>query len=157
MRLSDYLEPELILVDLRAGGTEDAIDAMVTRIHEAGRIEDPEPVRQAVLEREESHTTALGNRVALPHATISGLDRARILVAVAPEGVPFGPHDDPEAEPERLFFMLLSPLDEAGTHIKLLARIVRLVRRPDFVDALIDADSAESVLEEIEREDALHV
>ncbi len=156
MRLSDYLEPELILVDLRAEGVEDAIDAMVTRMHEAGRIDDPDPVRQAVLEREESHTTALGNGVALPHATISGLDRARILVAVAPDGVPFGP-DDPAAEPERLFFMLLSPIDQAGTHIKLLARIVRLVRRPDFVESLIAADSPEALVEEIEREDALHV
>lgn len=156
MRLSDFLEPELILVDLRAEGVEDAIDAMVTRMHDAGRIDDPDAVRRAVLDREESHTTALGNGVALPHATISGLDRARILVAVAPEGVAFGP-DDPETEPERLFFMLLSPHDQAGTHIKLLARIVRLVRRRDFVESLVDVDSPESLMEAIEREDALHV
>ncbi|NIP79609.1 MAG: PTS transporter subunit EIIA, partial [Gemmatimonadetes bacterium] len=66
----------------------------------AGRIDDPDPVRKAVLEREASHTTALGNGVALPHATVGGLDRARVLVAVAPDGVPFGP-DDREGEPER--------------------------------------------------------
>mgnify|MGYP001089985515 CR=1 FL=1 len=156
MRLTDYLEPELILVGLRADGVEPAIDAMVTRLHEAGKIADPDSARAAVLEREASHTTALGNGVALPHATLEGLDRCRVLVAVAPEGVPFGPADR-ESGTERLFFMLLSPADEAGTHIKLLARIVRLVRRPDFVEALIAAGSPESVLEEIEREDALHV
>ena len=156
MRLSEYLEPDLVLTDLEAGGVEDAVDAMIDRLHEAGRIDDPDRVRKAVLEREASHTTALGNGVALPHATVAGLDRARVLVAVAPDGVPFGP-DGREGPPERLFFMLLSPLEEAGTHIKLLARIVRLVRRRDFVDALIGADSADAIIDEIQREDALHV
>ena len=156
MRLTDYLEPDLILVDLDADGVEAAIDAMVARLHEAGKIDDPDAIRQAVLEREASHTTALGNGVAVPHATLEDLDRCRVVVAVSPGGVPFGP-DDLESGPERLFFMLLSPDDEGGTHIKLLARIVRLVRRPRFVEALVSAETAESVLEEIEREDARHV
>lgn len=156
MRLSDYLEPDLILADLEADTVESAIHAMVARLHEAGAIDDPESVRQAVLDREYSHTTALGNGVALPHATLAGLDRARVLVAVAPEGVPFGPQSG-ESAPERLFFMLLSPMDEAGTHIKLLARIVRLVRRKHFVDTIIEAGSATELIEVIEREDALHV
>jgi len=155
MRLSEYLEPDLILVDLDAGGPEDAIGAMVDRLHQAGKIDDPAAVGRAVLDREASHTTALGNGVALPHATVSGLDRAYVLVAVAPAGVAFGP--DADENRERLFFMLLSPIDEAATHIKLLARIVRLVRRPDFVDALLEAGSAADIIDEIEREDALHV
>ena len=155
MRLSEYLEPELVLTDLEADGVEGAITAMVDAVHRARPLDDPEGVKRAVLQRESSHTTALGNRVALPHATVPGIDRARVLVAVAPDGVPFGP--DGESPSERLFFLLLSPLEEAGTHIKLLARIVRLVRRRDFVDALLDADSADAVLDEIEREDALHV
>ena len=156
MRLSQYLEPELVLTDLDADGVEDTVEAMVRCLHDAGRIDDPDRVRAAVLERERSHTTALGNGVALPHATVAGLDAPRVVVAIAPDGVPFGPADR-EAEPERLFFMLLSPMDQAGAHIKLLARIVRLVRRRDFVEALIDARSSDEVVEEIEREDALHV
>ena len=156
MRLTEYLEPELVMTDLEAADAEAAITAMVTRLHEAGRIDDLDGVRRAVLQREASHTTALGNGVALPHATVGGLDRPRILVAVAPEGVSFGP-DGREAGPERLFFLLLSPLDEAGTHIKLLARIVRLVRQREFVDTVIAAGSPESVLDAIRREDAQHV
>jgi mannitol/fructose-specific phosphotransferase system IIA component (Ntr-type) len=154
MRLSDYLEPELVLVGLTAGGPEEAIDAMVRRLQETGTIDDPERVRQAVLEREASQPTALGNGVALPHATLPDIDRARVLVAVSPDGVRFRDNGR-GASPERLFFLILSPLDQAGTHIKLLARIVRLVRRPDFVDALVDAGSAESLIDAITREDAL--
>jgi mannitol/fructose-specific phosphotransferase system IIA component (Ntr-type) len=156
MRLSQFLEPELILVDLEADGVDDAIDVMVQQLHSAGTIDDPAAVRRSVLDRESSHTTALGNGVALPHACVGGIDRAHVVVALAPGGVVFGPESSDE-RPERLFFMLLSPLDEAATHIKLLARIVRLVRRPDFVEALLRADTAEAVIDEIEREDALHV
>lgn len=156
MRLTNYLEPDLVIVDLSADGIDDAVGAMVRRLHEAGKIDDVDAIRQAVLARESSHTTALGNGVALPHATIAGLDRAHVVVAIAPDGVHFG-SDDRDNVPERLFFMLLSPMDQAGTHIKLLARIVRLVRSRDFVEALIAADSPATVIEEIEREDALHV
>ena len=156
MRLSEYLDPELIVVDLDAEGVEDAIGAMVERLERAGKIDDPDTVRRAVLDRERSHTTALGNGVALPHATVGGIDRAQVVVAVAPDGVAFGPDTEPD-RPEQLFFMLLSPIDEAGTHIKLLARIVRLVRRRDFVEALLEAGSPAEVIDEIEREDALHV
>jgi mannitol/fructose-specific phosphotransferase system IIA component (Ntr-type) len=156
MRLTQYLEPDLVVVDLEADGVDDAIGTLVDRLHETGKIDDPAAIRRAVLDREASHTTALGNGVALPHATVPGIDRAHVVVAVAPDGVPFGPDADGE-RPERLFFMLLSPIDEAATHIKLLARIVRLVRRRDFVDALLEAGSAADIIDEIEREDALHV
>ena len=156
MRLSEYLEPELTLTDLEADGVEDTVDALVRCLHQAGKIDDPDRIRNAVLEREASHTTAMGNGVALPHATVSGLDRARVVVAIAPDGVPYGP-DGRDDAPERLFFLLLSPIDEAATHIKLLARIVRLVRRPDFVASLLETDTGEALIEKIQREDALHV
>jgi mannitol/fructose-specific phosphotransferase system IIA component (Ntr-type) len=156
MRLSEYLEPDLVVLDLECEGIEDTIGTLVDHVAAVGRIRDPDAVRTALLEREESHTTSLGNGVALPHTTLDGLSRPLLLVAVSPDGVAFGPRAD-EAPRDRLFFLLLSPLDQAGTHIKLLARIVRLVRSPDFVASLIEADSGPALVEEIEREDALHV
>ncbi|HUG41429.1 MAG TPA: PTS sugar transporter subunit IIA [Longimicrobiales bacterium] len=154
MRLSDYLEPDLVLLDLRTEGVEDTLEAVVERLRQAGSVVDPAAVVRALAERESSHSTSLGNGVALPHATVSGMDRPVVVVAVAPAGVPFG--RDAE-EPVRLFFVLLSPLTEAGTHIKLLARIVRLVRRPGFVAALLEAGSGEALVNAVERLDALHV
>ncbi len=155
MRLSDYLEPDLILLHLRTTGVEDTLAAFADRLDESGRTSEPDAVRRALLEREESHTTSLGNGVALPHATVPGLAQPLILVGVAPDGVRFGRGD--AAPLDRLFFVLLSPLEQAGTHIKLLARIVRLVRHPEFVDELLAADSGEALIEQIERVDALHV
>lgn len=161
MRLSEYLEPDLVVIGLESTGVEDTIDALVDRLRETGHVGDVETVRKAVVQRELSHTTSLGNGVALPHTTCSAVDRPVILVATAPQGIEFGTpaagKGGPERTTDRLFFLLLSPVDQAGAHIKILARIVRLVRSPDFVEALLAAESGEALIEEIEREDALHV
>lgn len=156
MRLSDYLEPDLVLVGLDTHGIEDTIHTLVGRLAEQGWVDGAPAVERAVVERERSHTTSLGNGVALPHATVAEVGRPLILVATAPAGIQFGPPVGGQAV-DRLFFLLLSPLDAAGTHIKILARVVRLVRRQSFVEALIATEAADALIEEIEREDALHV
>jgi mannitol/fructose-specific phosphotransferase system IIA component (Ntr-type) len=155
MRLSRYLRSDHTIIGLEAEGVDDTIRAMVARLADAGPLDTPDLIAEAVIERESSHTTSLGNGVALPHATVPGVTHPLILVATAPQGIPFGP--DSEADPDRLFFLLLSPIDAAVRHIKILARIVRLVRRPDFVDALLAAETGDDLVAEIEREDALHV
>lgn len=53
----------------------------------------------------------------------------------------------------RVFFVLLSPPGTERQHVKLLARICRLVRQDNFVDRLEEA----AVVEAIESEDALLV
>lgn len=154
MRLSEYLEPRHVVIDLRTHGVEDTIRTLVRRLEELGSVDDAVLVEKALIERESSHTTSLGNGVALPHATVPGLERSVILVGVAPDGLRFGSGD---GEPDRLFFVLLSPLNQAGTHIKLLARIVRLVRRPGLIDTLLAAGSGDEVVDAIERVDTQYI
>ena len=156
MRLSQFIKPDLVLLELHTEGVEDTLHAFAERLGETGHVAEVEGVERALIEREESHTTSLGNGVALPHATVPGLERPLIMVGVAPDGVAFQP-DEEDAVPNRLFFVLLSPANEAGTHIKLLARIVRLVRSRGFVEALIKADTGEALIDQIERVDAQHV
>jgi mannitol/fructose-specific phosphotransferase system IIA component (Ntr-type) len=53
-------------------------------------------------------------------------------------------------------FLLLSPPAASSTHIKLLARIARLMRQPDFLDQLMNAADAEEVIERIQQFDEQH-
>lgn len=153
MRLSKFLEPDLVVLDIQTEGVEDTINTLVERLRGAGAVADAEAVARALIEREASHSTSLGNGVALPHATVPGVNRPVVLIGRAPQGVRF---DAADGEPVRLFFVLLSPMTEAGQHIKLLARIVRLVRRPGFVASLMEAESGEALMDAVERMDALH-
>lgn len=154
MRLREHIDPELVILDLKAQGIQDTIHTLVERLHEAGAVPDPTALEDALLAREAVHTTAMGHGVAVPHTTLRDLDEPRVLVAVAPDGTAFGPTG---LDPVRVFFLLLSPADRTSAHIKLLARICRLVRHPGFIERLERAESTDAVLEEIERVDGAHV
>lgn len=154
MRLRDFVRPDLVVLDLDSTGVEDTIQTLVERLRRAGALPDASSLGEALLAREGSHTTVMGNGVAVPHANLAGIDGPLIMVAVAPGGVAFGP---PGEDPVHLFFLLLSPPDRASVHIKLLARIARLLRHPGFVEELRTTDSRERLLESIARVDAEHL
>lgn len=154
MKLHDYLRPSLVVLDLQTTGVQDTVHALVERLVEEGVVSDPDAIEQALVEREAVHTTAMGQGVAMPHTMIASLEEPVVLLGVAPEGTRFGPEG---LDPVRLFFLLLSPADRASVHIKLLARICRLVRLPGVVDRLARADSADALLDELERIDREHV
>ena len=154
MRLSHYIRPDLVLTDLEGDGVETIVHRLATHLETKGAVQSAAVVERALLERERAHTTAMGHGMALPHATIEGLAEPVLGVAVAPEPIQFGPAG---TEPVRIFFLLLSPPGRESEHIKLLARICRLVRHPGFVDSLHGAGSGRAALDVIERVDEQHV
>lgn len=153
MRLSDYLRPELVVTDFTATSTSDVIEQVARHLAVHADVPATRDVAAALTAREQQHSTVLAEGIALPHATIEGLERTTLMVAVAPEPIQFGP---PDTDPVAIFIVLLSPPGLAGEHIKLLARICRLVRDADFVAALRRATSAEEASEVIRRTDRKH-
>lgn len=154
MRLKDYLRSDLVLPGLRASGVEGIVAELADHLAERGAVSSREEVERALLEREHAHSTALGHGIALPHATIAGLEGPVLLVATADEPILFGPAG---TDPVRVFFVLLSPPGREREHVKLLARICRLVRHPDFVTSLQAANSGAEAVAIIERVDEEHV
>jgi PTS system nitrogen regulatory IIA component len=154
MRLSDYLSDDLILYDLEARDQPEALEAFGALFEAGGHLPSRLEAVQALTAREESHTTCLGHGVAVPHATVPGLPKPLLLVAISDEPIPFGP---PESEPVDLFFVLLSPPGREGEHIKLLARICRLAQHPADLDELREAPDGKSLLDAILRMDSQHV
>lgn len=153
MRLSDYLRTEFVFTDLEASGPEEALAFIANRLASAGASAEQDQMEAALLERERAHTTAMGRGFALPHATIPGMSEAILAILVAPNGVPFGSEGD---EPVKVFFTLLSPPGREGEHIKLLARICRLVRHPGFVASVAESEDEDEVVETVRRVDEEH-
>lgn len=154
MRLADALRSDLVMTGLSAQDRDSVLEALATRLAEAGAVESADAVRDALIAREDAHTTSMGQGLALPHATIPGLSAPVLMVATAPEPIPFGPDDSGLV---RLFFVLLSPPGHEGVHIKLLARICRLARHQEFVDGILGGATPEIVNEVILRIDREHV
>lgn len=154
MRLNRYLRPDLVLSGIEARDAEDVLGQISRHLEEQGAVDSAAEVEAKLLAREGSHSTALGHGMALPHATIEGLEEPVLLVALAADPIPFGP---PDTDPVGVFFVLLSPPGHEGEHIKLLARICRLIRHPGFVDELQAAEGGGEAVEIIKRIDGQHV
>ncbi len=154
MRLSDYLVDDLVLNDLEALDTSEALEAFGALFEERGHLPSRGEAIQALTAREKAHTTCLGHGVAVPHATVPGLPKPLLLLATTATPIPFGP---PDADPVDIFFVLLSPPGREGEHIKLLARICRLAQHPGDLDELRGATDGDSLLEAILRVDSQHV
>lgn len=147
MRVGDFIEPELVAVGMTATDARGALAALTALLK--GDPAEQERIERALWEREEAHTTALASGVAVPHATLPGLPRPVLGIGTSATPIPFGA----AAVPVRLVFLLLSPPEQSQLHIKLLARIARVARRPHFVDRLVAARSPTELLQVLEAEE----
>ncbi|MDB6033945.1 MAG: system, fructose-specific component [Verrucomicrobiales bacterium] len=109
------------------------------------RLDAKETLFKALTEREKLCSTGLGDGVALPHTrnTISGLaDYPVVVFGRHHRGIPYGALD---GAPVHLLFLLIAPT--VSQHLQILARLTRLLRKPDIRQALLRAGSPEEVLD----------
>ena len=152
MKLSDFIVPEAILSDLQVASKDAAIRAMVESLKNCGHITagDEDGVVAAVLKREELGSTGIGNGVAVPHTKHPSVDRLIATVALSREGVDFASLD---GEAVYIFFLLISPPDRPGDHLRGLENISRHLRNHDFCSFLKQAKTSQDVLALLEEAD----
>jgi len=152
MRLSEFLRPDFVISRLEARDVEGVISELSRRAGDSG-VAPGGVVAEKLLERERQHSTVMGAGLAIPHATVPGLRDPVIGVALARDPILFGP---PDTDPVRVFVVLLSPPGREREHVKILARICRLMRHEGFLDQLEAADNDEGIIAVIEAIDAHH-
>jgi mannitol/fructose-specific phosphotransferase system IIA component (Ntr-type)/voltage-gated potassium channel Kch len=106
--------------------SDEAIRELVAAVP-AGRLPagvDRAAVAEAVLAREAEVSTDLGNGVAIPHALIPGLAGPVVVLGRSVEGVVFR---GGSGEPVGILFLLVTPAEQPGMHLRLLAQVARLV------------------------------
>jgi len=152
MRLSEFLRADFVVSRLEARDVDGVVREVSARAGAAG-VAPEAVVAQKLLEREKQHSTVMGSGLAIPHATVPGLAEPVIGVALAGDAIAFGPAD---SDPVRVFVVLLSPPGREREHVKLLARICRLMRHDNFLEQLEAAEDEEEILQVIEAIDAQH-
>jgi len=146
--LTNFLTPARVRIPLRARSKEEMLRELVQIVAQEDRIQDLEDVLRAVREREQVLSTGIGNGVAIPHGKSAAVPDLRIAAGVAAEPIDF---DALDGQPVRLFFLLVGPESAAGTHIKVLSRISRLIRKESIRDQLLAARNAEEFCEVLKR------
>lgn len=152
MKLSDFVISEAILSDLQATNKEQAIREIVGSLISSGKLkpDEGESIIGAIMKREELGSTGIGNGVAVPHTKHPSVDRMIGTVAVSQDGLDFASID---REPVDIIFLLVSPPDRPGDHLRALENISRHLRVELFCRFLRQAKSRDDIVEVLEEAD----
>lgn len=142
MDIKDLLIKDAMIMDLQATTKKAAIDEMVQKMYDAGRISDIDVYKEGILNREAQTSTGLGDGIAMPHAKNSAVKEATVLFAKSNSGVDY---ESLDGQPTYLFFMIAAPEGANDTHLQALAALSRLLIDPDFVAKLKSAETPEQV------------
>ena len=149
--IREYLREDLIQETLQGRSKEEILREFAELFRRAHVVSEPQELVDRLMAREKLGSTGIGDGIAIPHARVKNLTRVTVAFGRAPGGVDFNALD---GKPTDLFFVLIAPEDVPGEHLKVLARLSRLLRNPVFRDALRRARGRHELYEIIAREDA---
>ena len=150
MNLLDILSSKSTIVGLKSETKDGIIEELVDSLEVGDVITGRDKVLQAVLEREKIMSTGIGDGIAIPHGKSDAVVRLAAALGTQRRGVDF---ESLDGEPGYVFFLLVSPANVSGPHIKALARISRLLKNDEFKKKLIEAATPEELLRVIEAEE----
>lgn len=131
MKFVDFVSREAIRTSIDVDDKEQVIRAMATALLESGKIAEDEhdSIVEAILKREELGSTGIGRGVAVPHTKHPSVSELVGTVAISEAGVDF---DSLDGEKVHLLFLLVSPPDRPGDHLRALENISRQLRDETF-------------------------
>lgn len=134
-----------VTLDVLATDRWQLIDELLQHLAASGRLSTEllAAASAAVRERESTMSTGIGQGIGIPHAAVSGLDRALAVIAVSRHDVDF---DALDGGPVRLVILVVFPEDQTDQHLDTLADVARLLGDATTRQAILEAESPEQVL-----------
>ncbi len=132
--ISNLLSEATIAVPLRATTRSSVLKELVNLAEQTWQVYDPEAILNAIRQREEMASTALGSGVAIPHPRRplpAALGEHVMALGRTASGIPFGA---PHGGLTDIYFLVCCRDDR--THLRVLARLSRLLLRAGFLDEL---------------------
>lgn len=152
MKITGFLCKDAIEVDLQAIKKKEVLKELIDKLVASKRIKEnaKEKILQALLDREKLGSTGIGQGVAIPHAKTDKVAEIICAFGTSRKGVEF---DALDGEKVYIIFLLIAPQDSAGMHLKVLAKISRLLKDKFFRQALREAKAPSEVVKIIKEED----
>ncbi len=142
--LSQFFTEEDVVFEQTVPSVFNLVSTLVKRLTTNHLPEiEPDPIIDAVLRRERSAPTIIGEGVALPHARIAGIERPYMALGVYPSGVSMV-----EGEPPvRLVFLLLVPESQPARYLQVLRALASLLQVPNAVKRLAEMTQPGEVMQ----------
>ncbi len=150
MQITDFLKKEAIKVDMKAKNKDEALKELVDLLVGSGEVSNKRKMLAVLREREELGSTGIGQGLAIPHGKCEFVKTLCSAVGVSKSGVSF---DALDGERVHVFCLLVAPDQEAGVHLKALARVASLLKDRYFRRQLQNSRTADEVFTAIKREE----
>ena len=149
MKILDVLPREAIIADLKAKDKKGILEELVTPIAAIADLNQEDLVR-ALMERERLGSTGIGGGIGIPHGKLRDLESLVLGFGLCRKGVDF---ESMDGLPTHIFFLLMTPENSTGLHLKLLARISKILKHDPFKERLLNATDTDEIYSIIEEED----
>ncbi|MEA1020834.1 PTS mannose transporter subunit IIABC [Bacillus subtilis] len=150
-KLTDIISPELIEPNLSGETRDDIIDELIQKLSRRGALFSESGFKQAILNREQQGTTAIGMNIAIPHGKSEAVREPSVAFGIKRSGVDWNSLDGSEA---KLIFMIAVPKESGGNqHLKILQMLSRKLMDDNYRKRLLSVKTTEEaykLLEEIE-------
>ena len=156
MILQKAFQPSTIKTDLESESKDELFEELVDLLVGVYPPQLTFPRREAIealSRREAKMSTGICKGIALPHATVDGLDSMKGAIGISKKGVDY---DALDGHPVYLTFLLLTPPGDAESHLQALQRLAALIEDKVVVQKLSSAatpEAAFSIIKEFERND----
>jgi len=143
-RLDAILDKGASIISLSSNDRFAAIDEMIDKLYNSGLITNKYEVRDKIIKREKSFSTAIGHQVAIPHARIEGLKKPIITVGIHQNEIFF---PSPDNRNVKIIFMILTPYSDPSIQLNILSKISKLISNVTLRRKLFKSKSIDEVLE----------
>ena len=150
MKIVEFLRPDCVIDNL-TGKTGQAVLSELCRPLAQSQKVDGQKLLETLLEREKLGSTGIGDGVAIPHGKVKNAKELVLAFGRSHAGVDFNSLD---GRPAQLFFLLIAPEEAVGVHLKMLARISRILKDPLTRKQLLEAPDAASIYTVISEQDS---
>ena len=149
MKILDVLHKKAIISDLKAIDKQGVLEELVMPIAGIAGVNQDYLVR-VLMERERLGSTGIGEGVGIPHGKLKDLASLVLGFGLSRKGVDF---ESMDGQPTHIFFLLVTPENSTGLHLKLLAQISRILKNEFFRQKLMDAANSDEIYSIIQEEE----
>ena len=150
MKLSDIITRDSVIPDLRARDKTGVLRELAEAVCNVEPSINKDALVKVLEEREKLGSTGIGDGVAIPHGKLSGITKPYMSFGRSKRGVDF---DSMDTQPVYLFFLLLAPENSAGAHLKVLAKIAKMLKNTSFRKKLLEAKGRDEIYDIIVQSD----
>lgn len=151
MQISKHLDKENIFLGLQLQDKTSVLRFIADTCVRKKVAEDADRLYTGMMQREETMSTGVGNGLGFPHTTHPEVSKATLLLLRLETPVDFEALD---GKPVDIILSLVIPENQTTLHLRLLARISRLCRNPEFIQTVRNAASSKALWQEIQKIEA---